>query len=189
MQRRKALPRNQQILAAAAELFAVRGFDSTGVGAIAERIGISGPAIYSHFRSKDEILVTLLLGTLERLTSQIGPSTTDSRADLQRLIEVHSRTLLENRQLANVYVREGRSLGKDSHEVVDRRLDEYIDCWVEALDRCYPGRERTRLVSAANAAMGIANSIVLWPDEALTAPGLQTILVDMTLRALSVLES
>jgi len=48
-----------RILAAAMELFSQRGFDSTTVRNIAERCGLTDPAVYYHFRSKREILDAL----------------------------------------------------------------------------------------------------------------------------------
>ncbi|MGE2712670.1 TetR/AcrR family transcriptional regulator [Mycolicibacterium litorale] len=44
------------ILKAAAELFAARGFGSTRMDAIAERAGLGQSSLYYWFRSKDEIL-------------------------------------------------------------------------------------------------------------------------------------
>jgi TetR/AcrR family transcriptional regulator len=44
------------ILKAAAELFAVKGFGSTRMDAIAERAGLGQSSLYYWFRSKDEIL-------------------------------------------------------------------------------------------------------------------------------------
>ena len=48
--------RREQILAAAAELFARHGFHGVGIDDIGSAVGISGPALYRHFRSKDAML-------------------------------------------------------------------------------------------------------------------------------------
>src|SRR3569833_1006145 len=47
--------RREQILSAAAELFAHHGFHGVGIDDIGAAVGISGPALYRHFRSKDAI--------------------------------------------------------------------------------------------------------------------------------------
>src|SRR5207248_6741914 len=52
--------RREQILAAAAELFAHHGFHGVGIDDIGAAVGISGPALYRHFRSKDAILGEML---------------------------------------------------------------------------------------------------------------------------------
>ncbi|MFD1715014.1 TetR/AcrR family transcriptional regulator [Amnibacterium flavum] len=51
---------HDQILAAAAELFAERGYGATTTRAIAEKVGIRQASLYYHFAGKDEILLELL---------------------------------------------------------------------------------------------------------------------------------
>jgi AcrR family transcriptional regulator len=43
-------------LSAAIQLFAERGFDTTGMRDIAAAVGVKAPALYNHFASKEEIL-------------------------------------------------------------------------------------------------------------------------------------
>ena len=50
----------ERILEEALTLFAEKGYDGTGVDLIAERVGIKGPSLYKHFKSKEEILNTLI---------------------------------------------------------------------------------------------------------------------------------
>jgi AcrR family transcriptional regulator len=89
------------ILGAAQELFAAHGYAGTSVADIAGRLGMSKAALYYHFRSKTEILQTLLeepvaaysrlagsaaagqLGTRELLGAVI-----DTTADLHAIVEV-----------------------------------------------------------------------------------------------------
>jgi AcrR family transcriptional regulator len=49
----------ERILDVAIDLFTVQGFDATSMREIAERLGISKPAIYYHFASKEDILMAL----------------------------------------------------------------------------------------------------------------------------------
>ena len=49
----------ERILDVALDLFTDQGFDGTSMREIAERLGISKPAIYYHFASKEEILMAL----------------------------------------------------------------------------------------------------------------------------------
>jgi AcrR family transcriptional regulator len=50
----------EEILDAAAALFAERGYAGTSTRAIAERVGIRQASLYYHFAGKDEILLDLL---------------------------------------------------------------------------------------------------------------------------------
>ncbi len=49
-----------RILAQAEQLFAEKDFSGTGIGEIARRAGIAKSVIYHHFKSKDDILKTLI---------------------------------------------------------------------------------------------------------------------------------
>ena len=55
------------IVSEATTLFATRGYERTSLNAIAKSIGISAPALYYHFDSKDEILFATLETTLLNL--------------------------------------------------------------------------------------------------------------------------
>jgi AcrR family transcriptional regulator len=49
----------ERILAIALDLFVEQGYEETSLRQIAERVGVTKAALYYHFRSKDEILMTL----------------------------------------------------------------------------------------------------------------------------------
>ena len=50
----------ERILTVANELFTEQGYEGTSLREISDRLGITKAALYYHFRSKDEILETLL---------------------------------------------------------------------------------------------------------------------------------
>ena len=54
---RRPSNRRDLILGAAIHLFHERGYHATGVDDIGEAVDVSGPAIYRHFASKEDILV------------------------------------------------------------------------------------------------------------------------------------
>ena len=53
------------ILLSAAESFASRGFDGASLVDIAEAAGVTTGAVYSHFRGKPELLLTVVSSTLD----------------------------------------------------------------------------------------------------------------------------
>uniref|UniRef100_UPI0035933D58 TetR/AcrR family transcriptional regulator n=1 Tax=Microbacterium sp. SORGH_AS_1204 TaxID=3041785 RepID=UPI0035933D58 len=59
--------RRTALLAAAARLFAERGFDGVTLGDIGEAAGVSGPAVYRHVASKQALLGAILVDVSERL--------------------------------------------------------------------------------------------------------------------------
>nr|WP_263326299.1 TetR/AcrR family transcriptional regulator [Neobacillus sp. Marseille-Q6967] len=48
-----------KIIAAALSLFAKNGYEGTSLTDIAKAVGIQKPSIYNHFKSKDEIFITI----------------------------------------------------------------------------------------------------------------------------------
>jgi AcrR family transcriptional regulator len=56
----------QKILTEAEKLFAVKGFEGTGVEEIARNVGIRKSVIYYHFKNKEQILQTMLDGFVAR---------------------------------------------------------------------------------------------------------------------------
>jgi len=59
--------RREQILDTAARLFAERGFHGVSVVELGAACGISGPALYKHFESKDAMLAEMLVEISEEL--------------------------------------------------------------------------------------------------------------------------
>ena len=62
--------RRDQIVATAATLFAERGYHGVSVGELGAACGISGPALYRHFASKDAVLAEMLVGISQRLLAE-----------------------------------------------------------------------------------------------------------------------
>lgn len=59
--------RRQQILDSAKKLFARQGFRAVSIDDIGAGAGISGPAVYRHFESKEALLAELLVGISKHL--------------------------------------------------------------------------------------------------------------------------
>ena len=63
--------RKPQLLAAAAEVIAERGFGSTRIADVAERAGTSPPAVLYWFESKDELLTSALTFEEDRFDGDV----------------------------------------------------------------------------------------------------------------------
>jgi AcrR family transcriptional regulator len=80
----------EQIRTVALEMFAERGYEGTSLREIAERLGVTKAAVYYHFKTKEDILASLVtdfLGQLDELIAwaqgqPAGPAT--HRALLER---------------------------------------------------------------------------------------------------------
>ncbi len=61
--------REQEILLAARDVFAERGFEKASIDDIAERVGIGKGTVYLHFASKEELLLELMRRTCNQLVA------------------------------------------------------------------------------------------------------------------------
>ena len=61
----------EEILEAAAQAFSKNGYDGTSLAEIARAVGIKTPALYYHFKSKNEILYAYLVRSGEQIFSAV----------------------------------------------------------------------------------------------------------------------
>ena len=154
--------RREQILQAAAQLFAERGSRAVGVDDVGAAVGVTGPAIYRHFASKDAMLAEMLLRISERLltggTAEVAAAGGDPRAQLRALIAFQVDFALDNPALITVQDRDLPNLpDTDAHEV--RRLQRrYVEVWVGVLTTLQPAADVETCRARAHAVFGLVNS-------------------------------
>ena len=155
------MPRRQQILDTAAALFAERGFHGVSVHDIGGACGISGPALYKHFESKNDILTQSLTAISERLLEE-GQARVDSTAEpteaLEALIAWHIDFALGNPALIVIQEREWANLEAAGRKQVRSLQLAYIDVWVDALRALRPDLDPTEARAAVQATFGLLNS-------------------------------
>src|SRR5688572_3146181 len=103
-----AHPRRAEILAAAAELFARRGYHGASIGDLGRAVGLTGPALYRHFRGKEAVLAEMLLDISGRLRADGARRADDPDPDraLDALLHGHIAFSLDNPALITVHERE-----------------------------------------------------------------------------------
>lgn len=157
---RAATPRRQQILEAAAPLFARRGFHGVSVDDLGAATGVSGPALYRHFRSKEAILSELLVGVSQRLLDggcRRVTGATGARAALDALVDWHVEFALDNADVISVQARDLASLPAPERRQVRDLQQRYVDVWAGVIADV-AGCDHARAVAAAHAAFGLVNS-------------------------------
>jgi AcrR family transcriptional regulator len=85
-ERRKQMLRGE-ILAAARALLSEKGYAAMSMDELAAQVGISKPTLYSHFMTKDDIVVETAVDEMERFLALIE-SDADGQTPLQRLMLV-----------------------------------------------------------------------------------------------------
>ncbi|MGW6933914.1 SACE_7040 family transcriptional regulator [Lentzea sp. NPDC054927] len=153
--------RRDQILNAAAELFARHGFHGVGIDDIGAAVGISGPALYRHFRSKDAMLGEMLTSISERLLdggqSRVDAATSPEEA-LRELIGWHVDFALDDPALITVQMRNLANLTDPDRRRVRALQRRYVEVWVETIRRTVPDFDEPTARAAAHAVFGLINS-------------------------------
>lgn len=172
---RELTTRRAQILETAAELFAARGFHGVSVAEIGAACGISGPALYKHFASKDAVLAEMLVSISEELLAvgaQRTAATADPRESLGALVDWHIDFALRHRALIVVQDRDWESLPTLARERVRSLQREYVDLWAGQLRLLDPDLDLDHARAMAHSAFGLINSTPhsrLLPDASMHA--------------------
>jgi AcrR family transcriptional regulator len=152
--------RREQILAAAAELFARHGFHGVGIDDIGAAVGISGPALYRHFRSKDAMLGEMLTAISEVLLDG-GQDRAEKHPEphdlLGELVRFHVDFALDNPALITVQERNLGNLADPDRRKVRTLQRRYVEVWVQAIQEV-TGIAEPPARAAALAVFGLINS-------------------------------
>jgi len=179
--------RRDQILDTAAELFAARGYHGVSVADLGAACGISGPALYKHFASKQAMLAEMLVSISEELL-RVGRervhAATDASAAIAALVEWHVDFAVRRRPLIVVQDRDWEALPAEARERVRTLQRKYVDLWAAQLRLVHHDLDLPTARAMAHAAFGLINSTPhsgLLPDA-----GMRDVLGRMALGALGV---
>lgn len=154
-------PRRAQILREAAQLFARRGFHGVSIVELGAAVGISGPALYRHFPSKEALLARLLIGISERLLSggtELAARIHEPTELLTALVDFQLDFSLREPELITVQDRDLANLPAEDRRRVRALQRAYVEIWVNALVRLHPALPPQAARVAAHAIFGLLNS-------------------------------
>ncbi|MDQ1572613.1 MAG: hypothetical protein QOH44_172, partial [Actinomycetota bacterium] len=128
--------RRSALLAAAATLFAERGFARVSLEDLGAAVGVSGPAVYRHFESKQAVLAALLVDVSRGLLTggqAVIAAAPSHEAALRGLVAFHVDFALSNPDVIVVQDRDLGSLGPADAGDVRSLQRSYIEAWVGVL--------------------------------------------------------
>lgn len=181
-----ALPRREQLLEAAAHLFADRGFHAVGIDDIGAAAGISGPGVYRHFPSKAALLEALCDRAMTRMLGgarEICADHADARAGLEALVELHTAFGVQERALIGVWVREARSLSDDVRRSLRRRMRAYEQLWNGVLSPLRDDLDEPEVAAVVGSTLAMLNGTA-FTSPALAPDRLEPLLRRMAMAAL-----
>lgn len=153
--------RRAVLLASAARLFAERGFDRVSMEDLGAAAGVSGPAVYRHFASKQAVLAALLVEVSESLHNgghEVVQAARDDEDALRSLIRFHVDFALANPHVIRVQDRDLDSLADADRHAVRTLQRGYVELWVSVLARLRPAIDPAELRIRSHATFGLINS-------------------------------
>jgi AcrR family transcriptional regulator len=153
--------RREVLLVEASRLFARHGFHGTSIDEIGSAAGVSGPAIYRHFPSKEGLLVEMLVGISEYLLDggrRLADTHPSPPERLAALVAFHVDFALHRPELISVQDRDLANLPEDARRRVRALQRAYVEVWEDAIARSGPPRSADEVRIAAHAAFGLMNS-------------------------------
>lgn len=153
--------RKEQILRAAAQLFAEHGFHGVSIAELGAAVGISGPGLYRHFPSKEALLARMLVGISERLLAgaqELADRIDDPAALLAQLVDFQLDFSLREPELITVHDRDLANLPDPDRHRVRALQRAYVEIWVDTLVRLRPALSAEAARVAAHGVFGLLNS-------------------------------
>lgn len=134
--------KRERILEEAVKLFYARGFSGTTLDDIAAELGVTKPFIYTHFRSKVELLAALCKPTIEMSLAAVSEGAESEGTATQRLYRAvvgFTRVVLQRQANIAIFFREEKNLSQQALDEItalrkqfDRVLSQMLRTGVEA---------------------------------------------------------
>lgn len=109
----ETLSRKQQIIQVSQLMFRQKGFAGSSMREIAKEVGIEPASLYSHFKSKDEILKQICFKIADEFTEVLDPirnSVSSPTEKLKRASLEHINVILNHLEASAVFFKEWRHL-------------------------------------------------------------------------------
>ena len=179
------------ILITAAALFREKGYVRATTRELGEAVGIRGPSVYYHYKTKDDILYGICVESLRRLTERVeATSAIENPLDrLRALIKIHVVNILEDRDMHTTMLTELRFLTPERQQDVTQQRDAYeaiIEYAIAEAQRAGDVRIDIPSRQLTLALLNLLNWTIFWfrPDGALSAHGVADLLATVFLDGL-----
>ena len=153
---------------------------------IGKAVDVSGPAIYRHFSSKEEILleaIRLAADEVHETNQRVEASTSEPRARLEGYVRAYVRVALDQSALIAVWTSEARHLSTARRSPMSKRLRAWTQGWVRVLRDARPG------LSEEQAGLLVAGTIGMITSTATTRPRHPELEDPLTVMAMATLDA
>lgn len=159
--------REQQILDAAVAVFSERGFQNASMDAVAERVGVTKPVLYTHFGSKDGLLLACISRARAELleVTSTAAASADTPEDMLRRGTRAFFDHLERREPEWTLLYCESTVAGEALESVRAQQTDFIAALLAAQA---PGTDPQRLAGWAQVIVGACERLAVWRGSART---------------------
>jgi len=166
----------------ALQLFAEQGYEKTSLREIAERLGVTKAALYYYFRSKEDIVRSLVEDYFAQMDgliawAKVQPRTPATRAEIvNRYLDIVANGSAVFRMLQqNQAAVSSLAAAKERGELFRERIDALIDLLTE------PGAALRDQIRAASCLMGVSLCCMHYQGRGASPEELRAALLDVAL--------
>ncbi|HSJ26790.1 MAG TPA: TetR/AcrR family transcriptional regulator [Acidimicrobiia bacterium] len=126
------------VVQAAGRLFAEKGYHGTSMRDLGRELGLQGSSLYSHIRSKEDLLVDVVQRAADLFQASAARAMAlegDDRSRLRALIAGHVDVLLDHVDEARTFLNEARALDEPDRARVLGARDGYEQTFRDVLAR------------------------------------------------------
>jgi AcrR family transcriptional regulator len=160
----RGMIRANLMLKVAATLFAERGYDSVSINDIGFAAGVTGPAVYRYFPSKEALLVAIYQHLYRRNSEGLARALAEGRSPaetLERLIDLQIQLATEEPEKIRIVASEERHLPEAEAEELDREVRKALRIWTDVVRQVRQDLSKDELDATVHAVLALINSISL----------------------------
>ena len=160
----RGMIRANLILKEAAKLFADQGYDSVSINEIGFAAGVTGPAVYRYFPSKEALLVAIYEHLYRRNGEGLNAAlseTAESRETLERLIDHQIELAIEEAEKIRIVAAEERHLPEAEAEALSAQRRKALRIWTDVIRQVRDDLGRDEVDATVHAVLALINSISL----------------------------
>jgi len=162
--RRRPANRRDSIVSAAATLFAQRGYGAVSIDDIGAAVGVSGPAIYKHFRGKEALLREIIVGNTARIADAVAATSGSGDVGAEARIRLNVAAVLDQPASLSTSIREFERLrevgGYRDWAAMQKRIDAH---WQEILRTLNPKLDEAGIRTRMAAVLGAMTAATRFP--------------------------
>jgi AcrR family transcriptional regulator len=174
-----------RLLRSALLLFRERGYHGAGTNEIGAAAGMTGPSIYRHFATKDDLLVAAVLEAADRLGVEAAAALheADAQKSLAMLCTSFVGVSLDDPEMVCVYFYESRHLSEEARASMDASANRYLAHYQRLVAELLPSVSDeeilVRVVAAWHMVAGMCTDLPDVPIEILRTTLTQRMLVTL----------